>query len=192
MKDYNLGEIAAGAEVTVNAPGNYIRVLQSDNDIKVKATSTIEKSAPAFDTTIKPNGARITEAIYTQWRVKNTSALAQNVTLLIGIGRAEENEIQLAGTVDVSAPGVFDDLTDKAILSATTTEIMAADINRKEAIITADPTNTASARIGGSSCGASRGTLLAPGATLVLNTQAAIYAYSSAAANFHLSFTADA
>ncbi len=107
MKDYNLGLMQPGEEREVNAFGDYVRNIGTGS-VKVVARNT-EKSVKALSTVLGAGGWRSPESEYNHWVVKNNSAVAIAVSVLIGKGEAGESEVQI--NADVNALTRFDNLS---------------------------------------------------------------------------------
>ena len=74
------------------------------------------------------------------------------------------------------------DAVDVTLTAATATAILAADATRREAIIVADPANTANIRIGLlATVAVDHGAVLQPGASITLTTTAAIAGFATPA-----------
>lgn len=94
----------------------------------------------------------------------------------------------LDGIVSSSALTVYDiagstnpTTADVTVAATTTTQLLGANANRKEAWVSNNSTS-AIARIGDSSTGAARGFALQPGAVAIIDSKAAIYAYNPSGA----------
>jgi len=123
---------------------------------------------------------------FTEFFVTDESGAQNDVTFNI----SEQGEAGLYTTaVNLQVPGSLIDIADKLLTAATATLVLAANANRNEAIITGDAGNANSTRIGSSAVAANRGTPLAPGQTIILDTTAAIYAFNAAAEYLNVGYT---
>jgi len=86
------------------------------------------------------------------------------------IDLVKQTEIETTADVTVTA-------------AAAAAVVLAADADRKEAIIQSLPSNTQNVRIGDGDTGAARGLILKPGDSIVLTVTAAVYAYTAAGAD---------
>lgn len=138
----------------------------------------------SFDYTIG-KGSKIGPTPFDITELELINDSGTDIDIELRVGRVFYDENILSGDVSVlggqlTPPGVIDDLTDVTI-GIGTTSILAENLDRNEAIITASAANTMTARIGGVNAGVARGVLLPPGGSVILTTTAEIYAYSSAA-----------
>lgn len=123
--------------------------------------------------------------------IDNTAQAGKTITILVAVEGdqliAIENaaealaSITVSGTVTATKPSVLDSLTDVSLLAAATTQILAADVTRYEAIITNLTANTVTFRIGDSGADATNGVELAPGQTIILTTTDAIHGFNATA-----------
>ncbi len=169
---------AANAGNTIAAVGRYIWVKSATGQVQIK-TDKGETAVLGAGDWIK------TDKVFSEFYATDLSGAQNDLTFVI----SETGEAGKYGTIEIQSATGFSDSLDAGILATATTLILAANSTRNEAIITADSTNPANARIGGATAGAERGVVLVPGATLFLNTTAAVYAYSTGACNFHLAET---
>ena len=98
-----------------------------------------------------------------------------------GGSAADRNEGLIIDVVQSKA-GTFDSIADVSIAATSTDEVLAADSTRREAIITNLSGNVETLRVGDSGAGATNGTPLSPGSTLILATTAVIHAHNPGAA----------
>lgn len=83
--------------------------------------------------------------------------------------------------VEIAAHSTLVTTADDSIAATTTEQILAANTDRKEALITNLADNGAKIRVGDANTGAGRGIEVSPGQTITLNTTAAIYVYNEGA-----------
>jgi len=169
--------VSADASEFIHAVGNYIWLKSATGQVFIETSEG--------ETAFLSTGEYIrTDKEFKQFSVTDLSGANNDMTFVIGSGEAGKH-----GNVTIDTPDALLDIADVSILATTATQILAANSNRNEAIITALSTNAALARVGSSSVGAARGTILQPGATLFINCTAAIYAYSANAADFAINYT---
>lgn len=80
--------------------------------------------------------------------------------------------------INITKATVLDTVADVALGAAATTQILAANADRRKAIITNLAANVSIFRIGDAAAAAARGVELAPGETLEIETTEAIYGYN--------------
>ena len=93
-----------------------------------------------------------------------------------------ENPQSSASAVNVNSvnsPGTLATNADQSVAASTSTQVLAADANRREAILTNLSSNGAAFRIGDANVGASRGIELPVGSTVYLETTAAVHVYNT-------------
>lgn len=168
----------AGGETLKVPGGRYFRILSADADLTVvimdNAASEVGRASG-----VRGGFAYRRELGFDQ--VQITSASAQTIK----VATSKDAEIEYdrsSGDVSVIAPTGLSDVADVALAATATTLIAAANSTRREIIITNLSTDTQTLRIGTINAGAARGTPLAPGATLILSTTAAVYGYNPGAA----------
>jgi hypothetical protein len=103
------------------------------------------------------------------------------VEIVVGAGKAVAD--RLAGEVSavVVSGSILAEVPDVALNNGAATLLAAANPDRKEIMLQADPANTVTVRIGGATVAAARGFQLPAGAALSLETSAAVYAFAPAA-----------
>lgn len=167
----------AGGE-TLNVPGGrYFRILSAEADLTVvimdNAASEVGRA-----TGVRGGFAYRRELGFDQ--VQITSASAQTIK----VATSKDAEIEYdrsSGEVSVIAPSGLSDVADVSLAAGATTQILAANSSRKEAILRNLSGNTQTFRIGTVNAGAARGIPLGPGESMTLATQAAIYGYNPGA-----------
>lgn len=110
------------------------------------------------------------------FRVENENASDVNAVFIVG--RGDYSRQAVTGEVTLTTPATIASTADVSLAATATTQIKAANTDRREIIISNLSTNTQTMRIGESSAGASRGVELAPGASITLQTTAAVYGYN--------------
>ncbi len=100
MRDYKLGILNPNESREIVAPGNFFRLAKADSAVEVTAHGDGDQKP--MRTEVKPNGKRKPDEVYKRWQIKNISALAQEITVTIGIGDADESEVTLSADVSVN------------------------------------------------------------------------------------------
>lgn len=158
--------------------GDYIWLKSSTGAVQIKTDNG--------ETAILNAGEYVRmDKLFTEFYCLDLSGAQNDVTFVI----AEGGDAGKYGTVQLQSAQGFESTVDKNTTGGVATLILAANSARNEAIITAAATNAADTRIGGSTVSINTGSILVAGATMFLNTTAAIYAYSGAAGKYHLSET---
>lgn len=131
-------------------------------------------------------GLMIRGARFDKIYVSNASQPGASITLAYTTereGRVQvENPAAQFNDVDLSKAGGLATTADVSIATVTTAQVLAANANRREAVITNLQTNASEVRVGDSNAGVTRGTPLQPGDSIVLTTTAAIHVYNADAA----------
>lgn len=188
-----LHTIAFGAGQQVRLPGgNFLRLLTANNPVKVEyvRAGTILEHETA-DGVLAGYGGRPPRRegqprAFDEVRV--TSATAQTVELLILQGEADYQ--RSVGSVTVTRGAGYTDAVDVSMAAGARTAIVAANAARRRVHITNLAAGAATLRIGGSAtAAANRGTPLAPGETLTLETTAAIAGWNPGGVAQDVAFT---
>lgn len=173
-----LHTLVFGAGDTKRLPGgNYLRLLTAANAVKVEyvRSGTIIEHETADGVKAgyggRPPRGTGQQRAFDEARV--TSATAQTVELLILQGEADYD--RSVGTVDVTRAAGFADTVDVSMVAGARTQIVAANAARRRVHITNLAAGAATLRIGNTATvAANRGTPVAPGETITLETIAAI------------------
>ena len=170
--------IAADGEETINVTGEFFTILASSLlSFQIGFDEGPLNFAKSGHAGRLPAGDQFSSV-----RFKNTDgANPLVVTFAAGFGDLVDNETQLTGAVTVNVPVGLSSTADVALAAAAKTLILAADIGRVEALITNLAGNVATLRIGDVNAAAARGVELAPGQTITLETEGAIYAWNPGA-----------
>ena len=94
-------------------------------------------------------------------------------------------EVQIVG----GTSAVLDTIADVAVNATTTTQILATNAARKEAIISNLAANATVVRVGDSNTGASRGAEIPPGGSAVIEGGEAIFVYNPSAGTINIGVT---
>ena len=164
-------EMAAGQEFSLAVNGDFCVCLEADGDLKI-----------GFNNGPKAHfeqGLRFrTPEPFNSIEIENVSGAANTVRLGIGRGQIEDARLNLAGSI-TSREDVPDVLTSGAAVScadAATTLLAAANSKRREILATVPASAGGSLHVGGAAGAlAGEGLEIAPGATVTLQTTAAVY-----------------
>ena len=165
MKDFELN-LPAGDDMALGVSGSFVRLKASTGALVFKAPGSHVSLAAGDYVRMAPFRAG-------QLRVQNLSGSAVDCTVTIGDGDAGSTR-----DISLSVASTMTDAADVSIGAASTDLVLAANANRREAMISNLATNTQTMRIGTTNAGAARGVEIEPGQTIVLSTSAAIYAFN--------------
>lgn len=125
---------------------------------------------------------------YSRIYVSNEAQPGESITFLYAVesgqqGLRIDNPLQDAGNVVISDPGTAASINTPARQTLTTSPaiVSAQDISKREVVIQADPDNAGNIVVGDSNITDTRGIILQPGQTAVINASAAVYALQVAA-----------
>lgn len=142
-------------------------------------------------------GMFIRGAPYSRIFVSHDAQPGKTLTILyvreVDISKFEiANPSMFYNSVGLSNATVFTSVADVALGAAATSLVLAANADRREAIITNLPGNISTIRLGDAAAGAAEGIPVVPGETFRVNTTAPIYAYNPGVAqNVGVSYTQD-
>lgn len=171
--------IPAGAEIPFNFTGDFVALIaqSGSTDIKLGIGDNPPQDFEKGLSYKMPPGT-----FYDLFRIKNGGASAATITIAYGFGEFSDGRLVVTGGVAISSPSVFTTAADQSITTATATEIIAANPDRKQAVVQNLDAGTA-IRVGDSNVGATRGILVDPGGTLVLDLTAAVWVYHAKGSN---------
>ena len=172
-------QIPASSGEVVHAVGTFIWLKSATGAVSIKTDQG--------ETALLTSGDYIrTDKVFTEFFITDESGAQNDVTFNI----SEKGEAGLfSRDVNLAVPSTLAGAVDVTLTAAVATLILAANSNRSEAIITSVGTQPGATRIGPSSVAANRGILVAPGATLILDTNAAIYGFNAGAEIFSIGYT---
>lgn len=174
MREYEF-TVASGGQQSRAVKGNFARVKSADAEINLRFENKDGRVIADLNLTA---GMRCTlPEVFETIRVGNSSGSSVDAVVLVGFGDVDDAAV--VGEVDVSVSGSIDSVADVSIATVTTAQIVAANVARREVMITNLAANTANFRIGDSGAGAANGIELQPGQTITLTTTAAVYGYNS-------------
>jgi hypothetical protein len=166
-------DLNAGDGDTVAAQGEYILVRSTTAKFHLLIDGQ-KFSMEAGDKIMVAGG-------FEEFRIENDVAGAA-ITLELTVGYGDLTRRTVAGSVTLAKPAGLSDAADVLLTAGGPADLVsAANSAREEIIISNLAANAAVVRIGTSNAAAARGVELSPGQTVVLTTQAAIYAYCAAA-----------
>jgi len=180
--------VPANGSIVVNITGNYLINLTSSmvaGTLQIKIGDGRFSRFDAQDTYILPQGENFNSVT-----IFNTTGA--QVTFQLGVATGEikaAGAVTVAGTVAVSANlgSTLHTYPDVVIAAGATTQILAQNLNRKEAIFTNNLVNNHVVRWGDNAAGAAQGPELGIGAEKTLSNTAAIYVYNPTAGNITIS-----
>jgi hypothetical protein len=167
--------IPAGSEIPFNFTGDFVALIAQtgSSDIKLGIGDNPPQDFEKGLSYKMPPGT-----FYDLFRIKNGGGTDATITIAYGFGEFSDGRLVVTGGVAISSPTAFVSAADQSVPSGAATLICAANANRRQAIIqNLDGSN--SIRVGDASVTATRGTLVAAGATFVLDVSAALYAYQA-------------
>lgn len=181
MKRYTF-KVPVGENLILQVVGDYVRVESAS------VTLIIEEPAAGQVVYLEQgDDARLKR--FVNLYLRHDDGAAQTVTISIGDG-TQKSSARVGGSISTSKATRFNSVADASVAGSTVTLLLADDSPRREAIITSLDTNTENIRIGDSLVGAARGTPLAPGMSITINSTGAIYAFHSGAAAQNVAITA--
>lgn len=168
--------VPANGSVTFEMYGSYVQCLESNlTEFRIGFDdSSTQVMAQGFHAKAEP-GERFRSI--TIDNSDNASALS--VRLAVGSGDFRDSRLTTSAPLDIKTPTIIPTTADTALVALTAAEILAANVNRKEALITNLGLSALSIRVGDSNVGAARGQPVAPGQTVTLETTAAIWGFST-------------
>lgn len=121
------------------------------------------------------------KAVVKRITIVNESGGTITGRLALAIGQIYDDRLNLSGAINVAVPTNYTSTADYTVPTASASQVVAADTNRHELHLRADIGNVNPIRIGDSNVSATRGITLYPGEVYVINSEAAVYAYSPSA-----------
>ena len=184
--------IADGAIETLYYDFNYFRILTTS------ATTGVSIRFGSSGTATDVVGAGIgyeMPAVVNRAEILNNSGGVLTIVVACAIGRIDDDRLNVSGNINViNSPGTVLDVAtvsntvasaaDVTLGAASADQILAANADRVEAFIT--NISGAEIRVGDSSVTATRGQPLANNQTAIINTRAALFAFSVAGGNVAL------
>jgi hypothetical protein len=180
--------VAVAAEAKSLPGGRYFRLMKASAEVDVEffaddgsSLGKAEGVLAGFAVSFQPREIGRESSLISFASCKITSATAQTIQAAISRQRVEYD--RLSGSIDAEIiPGTtFNSVADVALAAAATTLILAANADRKEAIISNLLANASTMRIGDAGAAAANGIPLAPGETIVLTTSGEIRGFNPGA-----------
>ncbi|RKQ73109.1 hypothetical protein [Oceanibaculum indicum] len=169
-------DLAAGQEITLDATGDFFRVMASDRAFGIAIEDGMVFAVEAGI------GFKMEGEAFSKLRVVETLGLGVTLSIAIGYGVIDDARLVIAGSLPTrptSANGLAS-VADVSVPATTTALVAAANADRVEIIV--QNLGGTEMRIGDSAVTAGRGVKLDGGGTLTLTTSAAVYAYNAAGA----------
>ena len=176
----------ARSEAEIAMTGSFIWVREAtDNATEI----TVKFNSQAGPGIVFQKGMVISGPEFSKIYLTHAAQANKSITLVYGIQPtiSLENPAIALASVTVSAPVAsannFKSIADVTLIGLATTLILAANLNRIEAIITNLAANAQTMRIGDAGAAAAEGIELAPGQTLILTTTDEIRGFKPVAGN---------
>jgi hypothetical protein len=178
--------LAANEAYRIAVNGEFVFVRSATGALRLTLDAVVAGAFGAGSKYRAPYGEK-----FSLVTVEDTSGATNTVTLIVGVGDFDDAALIIgAGTSVAVADASLDALkrgtglgtrADITLNNGALTSFGAPSANTREQIVVADPANTVDLRIGDANVTASRGALLRPGAALVLNTNATVHGWATAA-----------
>ena len=151
----------------------HVRVMEADGpvDLRMQAVSGEVYTADQVDPGV---GVQLDEPIQ---EVTLVSGQAQTVEVRAWPGTVYDNR-RTGQVVTVTKAQDLNTPADQTVNGGTSAEVLAANTDRREALVVSDPGNTDPVRVGGSGVGSSAGVRLDPGVSITLETTAAVHVFA--------------
>lgn len=167
MRRFKLN-LPAGQLVPLTVRGDYLRVISGSAEFQIQPDTSHSLSG------MQSGMAYTTDKTFNE--LKLTSDVTQDVEIMAGLGRVDDNRSSISGTVDTASKGATVASSGETV-GTSAVEILAADVQRRGLVIQ----NNSSADnifIGGAGVTTSNGLKVSAGNALVLDKapQGAIYA----------------
>lgn len=174
--------------------GSFIWAYQASD---VNASVDIQFNSQQADAVSFTQGMSIGGLQFSDVYLTNTAQAGKWIDLFVIVEGVDMRAINPANTftsVTVTKPTDFATVADVTVTAgAAAAAILAANADRRTAVIQSDPANSQDIRIGDSNTGAARGIVLEPGDALEIESTDVIYAYTAAGADqtLHVAYTGD-
>lgn len=172
MRRFKLN-LPAGQLVPLTVRGDYLRVISGSAEFQIQPDTSHSLSG------MQSGMAYTTDKTFNE--LKLTSDVTQDVEIMAGLGRVDDNRSSISGTVDTASKGATVASSGETV-GTSAVEILAADVQRRGVIIQ-NLDSAANIYIGGSGVTTGSGLKVEPSGFLVLDKapQGAIYAIATAA-----------
>jgi len=169
--------LAAGVQVEVNWFGNFVRVLSATGAVHVGIDDGNRSEMDAGTFYKLPPGQE-----FERVTMENRGGVSITVELGLALGEFGDNRLNLASSgLALAGSETLRSSADVSLLAGATTQIVAADADRRELLVSNLSANTQTFRIGDAAAGAAEGVEVQPGQTVSLPTAAAVYGYNPGA-----------
>lgn len=163
----------AGQELPVYESGSFFRFLAGDHPITARFEGGAEGQTREIE--LDPGiGVRVPSG-WESLLIK--SEQAQTITYLVWEAEVFDNR-RTGQVVTLTKAGALNTPADQTVTGGNSAEVLAANPERREAVLISDPTNTDPIRVGGSGVGLAAGLRLDPGQSVTLETAAAVHVYA--------------
>lgn len=165
--------IAAGTQITIAAHCQFVHCINASAPFKLSVNN-------GGDMYFSANSFYQAPDSFPTFEITNEGASALTVTMVFGWGEYRYNGVTITGLVqaDPVIPSGLQTTADVSVPATTAQQVVAANTSRKAVMVGNLGSNAAAVRIGDASVGAARGVELLAGATLTLQTTAAVWAYN--------------
>lgn len=181
--------IAANDSLKISKYARFITLLSSTG-----GTNDIEISINKQRQGLMPQGISIELPPFTQFNqldIYNTAGTSADIIVVLSNGRVIDSRLNLTAGLTISSPDNFITVAKVSVVDAAAAAvIMAQNTDRREAFITnLDAAGEIYIGDSNTDAGTNRGTPLAAGQTIVLETKAAIYAQNESGANIDVALS---
>lgn len=168
--------LSNGEIYTVNTGGNFVRIKEADQSFTLRFDDGSEMTVSQnIIIKLQPDDQ------FKKLEVINDSGASLTVQLEIGFGDVQSNTVTVGGTLaaEIQAHDTLVSAADDSIAANTTEQVLAANTDRKEALISNLASNTDPIRIDDSNTDATQGIEVLPGSTVTLQTKSAIFVHNT-------------
>jgi hypothetical protein len=173
LKEFKIHSLVIAANDTrnLNVTGTYLACLAASGAFKLSVDDSPETD---FFAGLKVNvDGQMTKVI-----VRDTSGASNTVQLIVGYGDFEDARLILSTAIEIKGGDTHPTTADESVAATSTEQVLAANLNRREAWVTNLIGNAREIRVGDSSTGAARGVQVPVGATIVIPATAAIHVHN--------------
>lgn len=162
--------LAANGERTVHTTGRYVAFLEQSGAFAVALDDGAFSEFEAGLTALLPGDERFKTV-----RLRDLSGAQNTVKFNTGFGDIRDARLVVPSGLDVSVSTDLENIADVAVGAGLTVQLAAANLSRRELIVTSPNTAVGEVRIGRTGgVGAASGILLQPGGAVVLATSARV------------------
>jgi len=170
----SISSMAANATRVVQRTGNKIAIYTGQG-------VTIRMSPSGQQVTLDA-GVVVQVQPFDRFEIINGSTI-QDVIVYSGEGDYFDGRSNISATISatITPATTFTAEADASIAGGASVNISAADANKRQVFISNPETNTMTFRIGDSTVDATKGFILEPSASIIIDTSAAVYAFNTGA-----------